>query len=93
MNALHLLLAVFLVPVLILPLVAAFTSCRHPLLGVLTTIPALFAVLGGWHAHAESGSLPWTIGYGVFALVAGIASFRHFTAPKGRSKPAGQLPT
>ena len=87
MNVLTAFIFVLTITILVLPVFTAFTSRRHPILGLLTVALTLLAALGSWYAFMESQSMPWTIGYALFALLGGIASYRHFTASSRSPSP------
>ncbi len=50
---------------------------RHPAIGIVALLAVPVAALGGWYAWAETGSVPWTIGYGAVALGGAAAAARN----------------
>jgi nicotinamide riboside transporter PnuC len=81
MNIVIAIIVLIAATLLLVPAFAAFSSWRHPFLSILTIALTLLASLGAYYAYAESQSLPWTIGYGLLALLGAAASYRHLTAP------------
>jgi len=51
---------------------------RSAVVGVIAVVVALLAAGGAWYTWAESKSIPWTIGYGVVALVSLASAMRQF---------------
>jgi hypothetical protein len=55
----------------------AFRSRRSIAIAVVAVFVAVLAAGCGWYAFAESRSLPWTIGYGVVALLSVGVGVKH----------------
>jgi hypothetical protein len=55
----------------------AFTQRRSAGVAVTAMVLALLTAGCGWYAFAESHSLPWTIGYGVVALLSIGVGIKH----------------
>lgn len=64
----------------------AVAARRSIAIAVCAVLVAMLAALGGWHAHAESQSLPWTVGYGGLALVSLAVAIRHMVGGRAKSE-------
>lgn len=64
-----------------------FVQQRSRIVGVLGILVALLALLGAWYAWAESQSIPWTVGYGVVALICMASATRQFMGRTLSSDP------
>ncbi len=72
-------LLLLLVPVVLALLMfwGALTSRRSVLVGLVALGAAFFAMLGAWHAWAETRSVGWALGYLSVAGLCGFTAFRH----------------
>jgi hypothetical protein len=61
----------------------AFRSRRSIAIAVVAVFVAVLAAGCGWYAFAESQSLPWTIGYGVVALLSVGVGVKHMIGGRG----------
>ena len=62
----------------------AFRSRRSIAIAVVALLVTVLAAGCGWYAFAESRSLPWTIGYGVVALLSLGVGIRHLRSERDR---------
>ena len=53
------------------------TKSRSGLIAAVAVLPASLATLCCWYSYAESGSVPWMLGYGVVAVVSALVAVRH----------------
>ena len=61
----------------------AFSVRRSITVAVVSILVAVLAAGCGWYAFAESQSIPWTIGYGVLALLSLGVGIRHMIGGRG----------
>ena len=78
---------IFLGAIVALAVVAwgAFRSRRSIAIAVVAVIVALLAAGCSWYAYAESQSLPWTIGYGVVALLSISVGMKHVLGSRDKT--------
>lgn len=53
---------------------SAVVGSRSPWIALASVPFCLISLLGAWYSWAESRSVPWTIGYLVFGLIALLAA-------------------
>ena len=63
----------------------AFRSRQSITIAVVAVVVAVVAAGCGWYAFAESESLPWTIGYGVVALLSVGVGMKHVIGSRDKS--------
>ena len=49
---------------------------RSAFVGVIAAALAVLAACGAWYAWTESQSMPWTVGYGVVAVIGVTSAMR-----------------
>jgi undecaprenyl pyrophosphate phosphatase UppP len=64
----------------------AVTKHRSVFIAAVAVLPAGLATLLSWYSYAESGSIPWMIGYAIVAVISAYVVVRHLigTIPKQR---------
>jgi hypothetical protein len=68
---------VLVLAALALVVYGAISPKKSIAVALVALLVAVLAAAGGWHAWAETGSVPWTLGYGVIVMAAAAVSVRH----------------
>ena len=64
----------------------AFSARRSITVAIVSILVAVMAAGCGWYAFMESQSLPWSIGYGVFAALSLAVGVKHLVGNRNDSE-------